>query len=112
LAKEYHPDKNPKAGDKFKEIAFAYEVLSDREKRQIYDNYGLQGLKEGGGGFSGDIPDIFKQFFGGSDMDDEDSPFSHFGFNPFGGFGNARPRGPEKSRPTVQPIKYAVPKYT
>ncbi|XP_055380650.1 dnaJ homolog subfamily A member 2 [Condylostylus longicornis] len=47
LAKEYHPDKNPGAGDKFKEISFAYEVLSDPEKRKTYDRYGLKGLQEG-----------------------------------------------------------------
>jgi len=69
LAKEFHPDKNPEAGDRFKEISFAYEVLSNAEKREIYDRHGLQGLKEGGGpggGFPGDIfGDLFGGFFGG-----------------------------------------------
>lgn len=95
MAKEYHPDKNPEAGEKvstashlviyrdqmlcciiltngnlvfklflkmiklitllffflqFKEISFAYEVLSNPEKKETYDRFGLQGLKEGGGG--------------------------------------------------------------
>ncbi|KAJ6646360.1 DnaJ like subfamily A member 2 [Pseudolycoriella hygida] len=63
LAKEFHPDKNPQAGDKFKEISFAYEVLSDAEKRQTYDRYGLKGLQEGMDG--GDGHDIFNRFFGG-----------------------------------------------
>ncbi|KAM4640213.1 dnaJ homolog subfamily A member 2 [Amazona ochrocephala] len=64
LAKEYHPDKNPNAGDKFKEISFAYEVLSNPEKRELYDRYGEQGLREGSGGSSG-MDDIFSHIFGG-----------------------------------------------
>jgi DnaJ family protein A protein 2 len=63
LAKEYHPD-NPNAGDKFKEISFAYEVLSNPEKRELYDRYGEQGLREGSGG-SGGMDDIFSHIFGG-----------------------------------------------
>ncbi|CAN8001680.1 unnamed protein product [Ixodes pacificus] len=47
LAKEYHPDKNPQEGEKFKEISFAYEVLTDPKKREIYNTYGINGLKEG-----------------------------------------------------------------
>eukprot|EP01088_Endostelium_zonatum_P018189 TRINITY_DN5736_c0_g1_i1.p1 TRINITY_DN5736_c0_g1~~TRINITY_DN5736_c0_g1_i1.p1 ORF type:complete len:441 (+),score=114.25 TRINITY_DN5736_c0_g1_i1:127-1449(+) len=46
-AREYHPDKNPNAGDKFKEIANAYEVLSNPDKKAIYDEYGEEGIKEG-----------------------------------------------------------------
>ncbi|XP_039141790.1 chaperone protein dnaJ A6-like [Dioscorea cayenensis subsp. rotundata] len=61
-----HPDKG---GDpeKFKELAQAYEVLSDTEKRDLYDQYGEDALKEGmGGGGSSHSPfDIFEQFFGG-----------------------------------------------
>lgn len=47
LALKYHPDKNKSAGaeEKFKEIAEAYEVLSDKKKRDIYDQFGEEGLK-------------------------------------------------------------------
>ncbi len=54
MALKYHPDKNKSSGaeEKFKEIAEAYEVLSDRKKRDIFDKYGEEGLKAGGGGGS------------------------------------------------------------
>lgn len=53
LALRYHPDKNKNAGaeEKFKEIAEAYEVLSDKQKRETYDKYGEDGLKGRAGGF-------------------------------------------------------------
>lgn len=44
----------------------AYDVLSNEEKRSVYDRFGEDGLKEGAGGFGGhDAADIFSQFFGG-----------------------------------------------
>ncbi|AEE16920.1 molecular chaperone DnaJ [Treponema brennaborense] len=75
LAVQYHPDKNPgnkEAEDKFKEATEAYEILSDDQKRQIYDQYGFAGLEGmgGGGGGSGyshafnDFSDIFGDFSG------------------------------------------------
>ncbi|GHP03408.1 hypothetical protein PPROV_000216300 [Pycnococcus provasolii] len=63
-----HPDKG---GDpeKFKEISTAYDVLQDAEKREIYDTYGEDALKEGMGGGGGGNPfDIFESFFGGGGM--------------------------------------------
>ena len=72
LAIKYHPDKNQgnkEAEEKFKKIAQAYDVLSNPEKRKLYDQYGEDAFsgagRGGGGGFSGDPFDIFNQFFGG-----------------------------------------------
>lgn len=75
LAMQYHPDRNPhdhEAEEKFKEASEAYEVLSDAQRRQIYDMYGHQGLDSRGfHGFTnidevfGSMSDIFEEFFGG-----------------------------------------------
>lgn len=65
LAKEYHPDKNPEEGEKFKEISFAYEVLTNAEKKEIYDRHGIKGLKDGGASPSGFSSDLFGSIFGG-----------------------------------------------
>lgn len=84
LALKFHPDKNPDAGDKFKDISHAYEVLSNAEKRQVYDNYGEAGLNGEGGPGGMNAEDLFAQFFGG-------------GF--FGGAGGSggRSRGPRRT---------------
>src|SRR3954451_22135644 len=85
LARELHPDVNrhdPAAEEKFKEAAEAYEILSDSERRAIYDRYGFAGLESRGFEPSatafGSFADIFDALFGGD-------PFGGFGRRGFGG---------------------------
>ncbi len=90
LAIKYHPDKNPgnaEAEAKFKEAAEAYEVLSDQEKRQTYDQFGHQGVNSnfGQSGFQNvDINDIFNNIFG-------DEIFGDIFGDIFGRAGSRRP---------------------
>lgn len=104
LALRWHPDKNQnnreEAEKKFKDLSEAYSVLTDPQKRKIYDRYGHSGLETGGtestpGGFEfhhfdfADAEEIFRMFFGGRDpfamFMDEDRDFFGFG-QPFEGF--------------------------
>lgn len=110
LVRKYHPDFNPDdpvAEDRFKEVAVAFEALGNPEKRKLYDEFGLDGLRSGfdpekarayqqwsgnpfGGGFGGyesngaafDLGSLFEQFFGGRPQG-----FGGFGGGGFGGFG-------------------------
>lgn len=102
VALKYHPDRNPgdkEAEEKFKEAAEAYDVLRDPKKRQIYDQFGAEGLNgaAGGGGYHAqnmDINDIFSMFgdiFGGR------NPFSGFGGG-FGGFSSGFGGGQKAQR--------------
>lgn len=88
LALKNHPDRG---GDKetFQELQNAYEILSDKEKRDVYDKYGEEGLKEGGGGGHGGMDDILGQMFG------------------MGGRGRQE-AGPKKMKPVQHPLKVTL----
>ena len=91
-ARELHPDANPNnpaAEDQFKELSRAYEVLSDTQQRQRYDQFGADGLRGAGGGGTGDV-------FGGGGLGDLFDAFFGGGGSPFGGGGRGQagpPRG-------------------
>jgi molecular chaperone DnaJ len=95
-ARQLHPDANPDdptAAERFKEVARAYEVLSDPEQRARYDRFGEAGVGGGGAGpspedmFGGGLGDLFDAFFGGGNG----SPFG-------GGSGRRGPSGPPRGQ--------------
>lgn len=88
LALKYHPDKNPGEEERFKSISAAYEILSDPQKRQIYDEGGEEALQGGGGGGAHNPMDIFNMFFGG--------------------MRGGRSREPAKVRPTVHQLRVSL----
>ena len=117
MALKWHPDKNPdnpkEAEERFKEVGEAYAVLSDKGKKELYDEQGHEGFSRHGGGsggtpnfegFSGGFnfhsaEDLFNKMFGKGFFDDEDDDFFGDAFSrkkgsaktnsrdPFGGFG-------------------------
>lgn len=136
MALKFHPDKNkdPGAENKFKEIAEAYDVLSDSKKKELYDKFGEEGLKGDGAGpgagpgggafhytFQGDPMRMFQQAFGGNGMFTEfafggggDGPELLFGGGdnlfgfPFGGMGGGggmpRHHAPKQDKPIVHEL--------
>jgi len=86
LALKHHPDRGGDK-DKFQELQNAYEVLTDKEKRDIYDKYGEEGLKEGGGR-GGGMDDLLSQMFGGR--------------------GGRQQQGPKKGKPVTHPLKVTL----
>ena len=113
LAMKWHPDKNPDNGEeastKFQLVGEAYAVLSDKEKKAIYDQYGYEALRDGipdgaggtkgGWSYKGDAAEIFSSFFG------TENPFADFGFGDSVPFATRLRRpGPQKPEPIVKEL--------
>lgn len=113
LALKYHPQRNPEPGSDlhFKQVAEAYDILSSRQRRALYDQFGEEGLKNGvpttkeghftsGYVFHGDPERVFKEFFGG------DNPYSElYEVSPHEidmGFGGIKGRGRKKQDSTIE----------
>ena len=113
LARKYHPDVNPdnaSAKTKFQQVQKAYDVLSDSEKRELYDRYGSSFETMGesgpgrpewqtyttGGGGSGEVD--FSQFFGSGGLGGQPGGFEGGFGDIFSQFRGGRPRGPRQSR--------------
>lgn len=90
LALKKHPDRGGNK-EEFQEIQKAYECLSDKEKRELYDRHGEEGLEHGGGGGAGGFGDLFDLFGGGG--------------GGMGGRGGRGPQGPKKGKPVMHPMK-------
>jgi len=114
LAMKWHPDKNPdqseEASRKFQEIGEAYDVLSDPERRAIYDQYGYEGLRDGipdqsgankgGYNYKQNAQEIFENFFGTT------NPFATFGFGDAMPFASKLNKpGPKKLDPVIHNLE-------
>jgi curved DNA-binding protein len=124
LARQFHPDRNPgdkQAEGRFKEVQDAYDVLSDKQKREQYDRFGFvtPGAMPGGGGGAAGFPGGFSFNWGNAspgggnaqiNPEDLQDILSHFGGMP--GFGGARPgRGSSRRRQAAPPPE-EVPEVT
>jgi len=103
LARKFHPDVNPdddSAKKKFQQVQKAYDVLSDSEKRELYDRYGSSFESMGGEGRGSGVPDDFDftQFFGGGGMGGQPSGFEGNLGDIFGQFRGGQSRGPGQTR--------------